>query len=71
MTLSIFGQYFNRNETWAEQARPWIDYLARNAFMLQQGRFAADIAYFYRRGSAADRALRRCAGCRCARRPWL
>ncbi len=47
LTLFIFGQYFNRNETWAEQARPWIDYLARNAFMLQQGRFQADVAYFY------------------------
>src|SRR4029078_10692727 len=47
LTLFIFGQYFNRNETWAEQARPWIAYLARNAVMLQQGRFQADVAYFY------------------------
>lgn len=45
--LLIFGQYFNRHETWAEQARPWIDYIARNAHMLQQGKFAADVAYFY------------------------
>jgi alpha-L-rhamnosidase/F5/8 type C domain len=47
LSLSIFGQYFNRNDTWAEQARPWVDYMARNAFMLQQGRFFADVAYFY------------------------
>jgi hypothetical protein len=47
LTLFIFGQYFNRNETWAEQARPWIDYLARTSFLLQQGRFGADVAYFY------------------------
>jgi hypothetical protein len=47
LTLGIFGQYFNRNETWAEQARPWVDYLARSTFLLQQGRYAADIAYFY------------------------
>ena len=47
LTLFIFGQYFNRNETWAEQAKPWIDYLARNSFMLQQGHFGADVAYFY------------------------
>ena len=46
LSLSIFGQYFNRNETWAEQARPWVDYMARNGFMLQQGRFFADVAYF-------------------------
>ncbi|CAN7445921.1 glycosyl hydrolase [Massilia sp. LjRoot122] len=48
MSLAPFlGQYFSRHETWAEQARPWIDYLARASFMLQQGRHAADIAYFY------------------------
>lgn len=47
LSLMIFGQYFNRNETWAEQARPWVTYMSRNAFMLQQGRFAADVAYFY------------------------
>jgi hypothetical protein len=47
LTLGPYGQWFNRNETWAEQARPWIDYLARTSYMLQQGRFAADILYFY------------------------
>jgi len=47
LTLGPFGQWFNRNETWAEQAEPWIKYLARSSFMLQQGLFAADIVYFY------------------------
>ncbi len=47
LTLGKYGQWFNRNETWAEQAQPWIDYLARNSYMLQQGRFVADILYFY------------------------
>jgi len=46
-SLFIFGQYFNRLDTWAEQAKPWVDYIARNAYMLQQGRFVADVAYFY------------------------
>jgi hypothetical protein len=45
--LFIFGQYFNRNETWAEQAGPWVSYLSRTSYMLQQGRFVADVAYFY------------------------
>jgi hypothetical protein len=45
--LGPFGQWFTRNETWAEPAKAWITYLARNSYMLQQGRFAADIAYFY------------------------
>jgi alpha-L-rhamnosidase len=47
LTLFIFGQYFNRHEAWAEMAKPWVDYLARNSYMLQQGRNAADVAYFY------------------------
>jgi hypothetical protein len=47
LTLGPFGQWFNRNETWAEDAGPWMDYIARSSFMLQQGRFAADVIYFY------------------------
>ena len=47
LTLGPFGQWFNRNETWANMACPWISYLARNSYMLQQGRFAADIIYYY------------------------
>jgi hypothetical protein len=47
LSLFIFGQYFNRHETWAEMARPWVDYISRNSFMLQQGRHFADVAYFY------------------------
>jgi hypothetical protein len=45
--LGPYGQWFTRHETWAEQAKPWISYLARSSYMLQQGRFAADILYFY------------------------
>jgi hypothetical protein len=45
--LGPFGQWFTRNETWAEQAAPWITYLARCSYLLQQGRFVADILYFY------------------------
>lgn len=47
MTLGPCGQWFNRNETWAEDAGPWVDYLSRSSYMLQQGRFAADLVYFY------------------------
>ena len=47
LTLGPFGQWFNRNETWAEQAASWVNYLARSSYMLQQGHFAADIVYFY------------------------
>jgi hypothetical protein len=47
LSLAIFGQYFNRNETWAGMARPWVDYVARSSWLLQQGRYYADVAYFY------------------------
>jgi hypothetical protein len=47
LTLGPFGQWFNRNETWAEQAAPWVDYLARSSYMLQQGHYGADLVYFY------------------------
>lgn len=42
----LLGQTFTRHETWAEMAGPWIDYMARNCFMLQQGTYRADVAYF-------------------------
>ncbi|PPC77970.1 glycoside hydrolase [Pokkaliibacter plantistimulans] len=47
LALAVFGQYFNRHETWAQMARPWIDYIARSSYMMQRGRDVADVAYFY------------------------
>lgn len=47
LSLFIFGQYFNRHESWAPLARPWVDYIARNALLLQQGHDAAELGYFY------------------------
>jgi hypothetical protein len=46
LTLGV-GQYFTRNETWAEQAKPWVDYLSRASFILQQGQAGSDLAVFY------------------------
>ncbi|GAB3558261.1 glycosyl hydrolase [Spirosoma fluminis] len=46
-SLGPFGQYFTRQETWAEQAKPWMDYLGRSSYLLQQGRFVADVLYYY------------------------
>jgi hypothetical protein len=45
--LGPYGQWFNRYDTWASEARPWIDYISRSCFLLSQGRFVADIAYLY------------------------
>ncbi len=47
LALWIFGQYFNRNSAWAEQAGAWVNYLARSSWLLSQGESVADVAYFY------------------------
>jgi len=50
-SLGPFGQWFPRHETWAENAaKPWISYLARSCYLLQQGDYIADILYFYGEG---------------------
>lgn len=47
MTLApTLGQVFTRNETWAESARPWVDYLSRCSYLLSQGRPVAPILYY-------------------------
>jgi hypothetical protein len=50
-TLSIYGQHFTRNITYAEQSGPWMMYLARCAYMLRQGLFVGDLAYYYGEGA--------------------
>jgi hypothetical protein len=45
--LGKYGQWFTRHETWSGLAKPWVTYLARSSYMLQQGRFVADVIYFY------------------------
>ncbi len=45
--LGPYGQWFNRHETWAEQAKAWTDYLARSCYMLQRGQAVADILVYY------------------------
>jgi hypothetical protein len=47
LTLGPYGLWFNRNQTWADDAGPWVTYLARCSYLLQQGHYDADVAYFY------------------------
>ena len=46
-SLGPFGQWFTRQETWAEQATAWMGYLGRSCYLLQQGKFVADVLYYY------------------------
>lgn len=48
---TMVGTHINRNITWAEQARPFMDYIARVSYMLQQGTPVADIAYLLPEGA--------------------
>lgn len=41
-----FGNEFNRKNTWFSQMDVFIEYLKRSNFMLQQGDYVADVAYF-------------------------
>ena len=41
------GTHFDRNITWWDQSRAWLTYLSRCQFLLRQGRFVADVCYYY------------------------
>ncbi len=45
--LGVYGQWFNRHDTWAELAGEWIEYLARSSWMLRQGQHVSDILWYY------------------------
>ena len=46
MTMGYWGMHFERTVTWWEQSRAWLTYCARSQYLLQQGRFAADVLVF-------------------------
>lgn len=41
------GTHFNPNITWWEQSGAFLSYINRSQFLLQQGRFVADVLYYY------------------------
>ena len=41
------GTHLNTNVVWWSKARPFIDYLARCSYLLQQGLFVGDVCYYY------------------------
>ncbi len=49
MSLGQFGLNFDRTLTWWNQGRSWVDYLTRCQHFLRQGRFHADVLYYYGR----------------------
>jgi hypothetical protein len=48
---TMVGTHINRNITWAEMAKPFMTYVARVSYMLQQGNPVADLAYLLPEGA--------------------
>ena len=46
MAMGPWGFHFDRTNTWFEQSKSWLDYLARAQFLLRQGTYVADVLYF-------------------------
>ena len=46
MTLGVYGQSFNRNNTWFGEAGSWFDFQARVQYMLRQGVRRSDVLVF-------------------------
>jgi hypothetical protein len=45
MTMGPWGIHYERTNTWFEQSRAWLTYLARCQSLLQRGQFVADVAF--------------------------
>ncbi len=41
------GTHAGVNTAWWPKAKPWLDYLSRCSYLLQQGLFVADVCYYY------------------------
>ena len=47
MTMGPWGAHIDRTQTWWQPAaKSWFDYLHRSQYMLRQGRFFADVAFY-------------------------
>ncbi|MFI5385368.1 MAG: glycosyl hydrolase [Fimbriimonadales bacterium] len=46
MTMGPWGTHLDRTMTWWDQGAAWMSYIARSQYLLQSGRFVADVAAF-------------------------
>jgi hypothetical protein len=54
MTMGHNGSNLERTNTWWEQGKAWMRYLARCQYLLQQGLFAGDVLFFVGEGSPSQ-----------------
>lgn len=45
--MYVAGTHIGPHEPWWPMAKPFLDYLARASFLLQQGLFVGDVLYYY------------------------
>ena len=57
LTLQVFGTDFNRLNTWWNQSKPFVNYISRGQFLLQQGTSVADVLVFTGEASPNDALL--------------
>jgi hypothetical protein len=46
MTMGQWGTHFERTVTWWTEGKAWVRYLTRCQYLLQEGRFVADVCLF-------------------------
>ena len=51
LTHRKWGQHIQRHNTWWDYSRPWMDYLARCQYLLQQGQCVTDVVYWFGEGA--------------------
>jgi hypothetical protein len=51
MTMGRYGTHFERTLTWWHHAGEWLTYQARCQYMLQEGRFVADVLFYCGEGA--------------------
>lgn len=51
LTHRKWGEHIQRHNTWFDYSRPWIEYLSRAQYVLQQGSFVADVLYWFGEGA--------------------
>jgi hypothetical protein len=54
MTMGPWGTHLERTQTWWTEAATWLKYVQRCQYLLQPGRFVADICYYYGENSPVD-----------------
>jgi hypothetical protein len=51
LTHRKWGEHFQRQNTWWDYSRPWMDYLSRCQYLLQQGNSVADVCCWIGEGA--------------------